>query len=77
MFEILNEFSGKLSNDQLALNSQKKLFPTVVIFLVSKDQSGKLVNAQFLLKLAKNRSFADQDMFEILNESSGKLVNRQ
>lgn len=77
MFEVLNEFSGKLVNAHAALKFQKKLFPTFVILLISKDQVGKLVSAQSLLKLAKNRIHTVHDIFEVLNEFSGKLVNFQ
>ena len=53
--ESLKEPSGKLVNAQLSLNPSKKPHPTDVILLVSKDHSGKLAIAQFLLKSEKNR----------------------
>jgi hypothetical protein len=52
----------------------KKYAPTVVIFEISKDHPGKLINAQPLLKLTKKR-FPTVVIFSVLKDHSGKLIN--
>jgi hypothetical protein len=53
IFEILNDHSGNLINDQLLLKPSKNPSHAVIIFEVLKDHSGKLINAQLLLKVQK------------------------
>jgi hypothetical protein len=51
MFFVLNEPSGKLFNAHLLLKNEKNQESTVMILEISKDHSGKLVNAQSVLNL--------------------------
>ena len=44
---------------------------------VSNDHSGKSVNFHTQLNSKKKSFHTDHDMFEILNEFSGKLSNNQ
>jgi len=53
MFDTLNDHSGKPFICQPSLKLSKNISPTVVILLVSKDHSGKLVKAQALLNFEK------------------------
>ena len=46
-----------------------------MIFFVSKDHSGKLVNCHPLLNLPKKPSSAIVNQVENLNDQVGKLVN--